>query len=189
MKHFWILGLLVACDHDHDHETTPATPSASVAAVSKPAPKPKASAKPKEEEPKAPKWNPVHGGGDLDWLPGTWISTETGDAIPKGPTGGKIVKGGVRVKFAHKRLGSKTPWNITFWAPKDGHMKSETIGGGCGLYPPEPGEEEWSAYCRGYGLETPDKAHITSAKLTLGSDNVLWLVVEGVLDDKLTQVE
>ena len=91
----------------------------------------------------------------LDGLAGRWVGVTAGDAIPQGPTGGKIVPGGVRLDIVEKRPGSVTPWNLTAWVPKEGHMKADTINIGCGFYP-DLHDGEWRvAYCKGYGLPGP----------------------------------
>jgi hypothetical protein len=106
-------------------------------------------------------WLPVNDAG-LGALTGTWISELSGDAIPDGPKGGKVVDGGVRVQIKRNKKGSKTPYSLTFWAPKDGHRDGGTISGGCGFYEDihEGGKDhggnlaDWrAAYCRGYGKE------------------------------------
>lgn len=81
-----------------------------------------------------------------DWPVGIWISAAGGDAIPRGPTGGKVVEGGARFEFVKGRPGSKTPWNVVFWLPAPGHTDAKTISGACGYYP------SGTAFCKGYGL-------------------------------------
>ena len=97
---------------------------------------------------------------DLHRLQGRWVSADRGDAIPGGPFGGKIVQGGVRAEFEHNRRGSRTPWNVVWWGPKDGHTSSTTISGGCGFY------DSGVAYCRGYGL----KGRVESRIALMASD-------------------
>jgi len=99
------------------------------------------------------------------WLVGRWVSNEHGDAIPGGPLGGQIVSGGLRAVFVRARPGSKTPWNVTFWAPTAGHMDSKTISGGCGFYP------SGIAFCQGYGLPPSSKSHETRIALMLTDEN------------------
>ncbi len=111
-----------------------------------------------------------------------------GDAIPKGPAGGTIVDHGVRMEFRKGK--KKTPFNLVFWAPRDGHMTSETIAGGCGFYPPEPGVEHMTTFCRGYGLDTPDKALRTALTIERSPDgDRLKLSLDGVLTAELKRAE
>ena len=92
-----------------------AAPSASASAsVSKPSPSvPSAAA----TAPPQVVWETVT---DPTELLGRWVDAEKGDALPKGPTGGSIVDGGVRFEV-EQRDGSKTPFNLKFWAPRAGH--------------------------------------------------------------------
>lgn len=136
-----------------------------------PAPVPTASAAP--APPTEPAIDPVF------WstrLPGRWVHVENGDAIP----GGKIVDGGVRLDIVKGRPGSKTPWNLTFWAPKTGHREATTISAGCGFY------ESGTCYCRGYGLPATPKAERRSVSFydatSAQHEPAVHVVVEGLLD-------
>jgi len=106
--------------------------------------------------------------------------------------GGKIVDGGVRVEIAHDRPGSKTPWNITFWAPREGHLDAKTISGGCGFYLPSTGEAgAWSsaAFCKGYGL--PAKTHYeTRISMWFGGEAgaLLSVKIDNVIDEELKRL-
>lgn len=123
-------------------------PSASSASVLESLPPPPSTVVDAAPEAAAEVWEVLP---SLDGLSGRWVGVDKGDAIPQGPTGGKIVEGGARFEFVEKRPGSVTPWNLTAWVPKEGHMGSDSISIGCGFYPTL--HEEWRvAYCRGYGL-------------------------------------
>lgn len=114
---------------------------------------------------KTPSWEPLL---EISQLKGRWVGKELGDAIPDGPGGGKIVKGGIRAEFTEKKLGSVTPWNLLIWAPAEGHMTSETIALGCGFYETIHDDQKgpWRvAFCKGYGLtgekSTPEKLELS----------------------------
>jgi hypothetical protein len=131
----------------------------------------------------APLLTPV----DLRTLPGRWVGAEFGDAIPLGPLGGSIMPMGVRAVFEEGRAGSKTPWNVTIWAPRQDHMTPETISMGCGFYlglhaaEDGGGEAFRTAYCRGYGLAAGD-SHATTIRLTVRGDGALRVQVGSLLD-------
>ncbi len=85
---------------------------------------------------------------DMSILPGKWKHQSRGDSHPKG----KLVKGGVRAIFVKDSPDSRTPWNLKFWAPREGHMGAKTVAGGCGFYE-ELHDHAWrTAFCKGYGL-------------------------------------
>jgi hypothetical protein len=114
----------------------------------------------------------------VNGLEGTWVGVD-GDALPDGPTGGKIVKGGSRIQFIEKKPGSITPWNLVAWVPVDGHMasdakdpKSMTIG--CGFYP-DLHDDVWRvSFCKGYGLTgekvVPERLELRKAGDVLSVD-------------------
>ena len=82
-------------------------------------------------------------------MPGTWVHQTNGDSHP----GEEIKEGGVRMEFIKGEKGSRTPWNLKFWAPRQGHLTHDTISGGCGFYD-EVHDGMWrTAFCRGYGLK------------------------------------
>lgn len=132
-------------------------------------------------------WTSLYEGTELGVIVGRWVSIEHGDAIPAGMAGGEIVGNGIRVDFVHHRKGSKTPWNLTFWAPRFGHMLSTNISGGCGFYdePAEPGP--MNGHCRGYGLpaRADGEAHRLSVFVQKNDDNELWLQIGTIFDEKL----
>lgn len=118
-----------------------------------------------------------------DWneLIGRWVDVEKGDAIPHGMFGGSVVDGGARIEIVKGRAGSKTPWNLVFWRPREGHMDAGTISGGCGFY------ESGTAYCRGYGLESK-KATETSVRFLLAGPErplTLHVMIAGLLDARV----
>ena len=115
------------------------------------------------------------------WLVGRWVSVEKGDAIPGGPLGGAIVSGGVRAEFVKGRPGSKTPWNVTFWAPTGGHMDSKTISGGCGFY------ESGVAFCKGHGLPVAKKALETRIALLVADGKLQFVVTDVVSSGALAK--
>ena len=165
----------------------PAAPSASAAPAAPAAPAGSAApAGPKGPVVPPPRsWELVLEDGWGELLPGTWVDETNGDAIPNGPAGGKIVPGGVRAVFVQKRAGSKTPWNVTFWAPRDGHLTAATISGGCGFYP------SGKAFCRGYGILANGKAMSTMLKVetspTTNDFPTLHLTISGILGAKLVK--
>lgn len=119
------------------------------------------------------------------WLVGRWVSEKHGDAIPGGPKGGTIVAGGVRAEFVKGRPGSKTPWNLIFWAPTSGHLGSKTISGGCGFYP------SGVAFCRGYGLPVSQRPHETRIALMIDEQdppNLQFVVTDLVASGALKKV-
>lgn len=162
---FIIPFILVSCSNTQPSAPSPATPASShdCPAVSaptasaeppQPAPTASATASAAPTPPEAPKWGQV---ASEDWgkvLLGRWVGVEKGDAIPAGPTGGKMVEGGIRLDIT-KRADSKTPFNLLFWAPAEGHMTASVVSGGCGFYP------SGTAFCKGYGLDG-DKATKTT---------------------------
>ena len=120
-------------------------------------------------DPPAPAWKVLESAEWAVYLPGSWVGTEHGDAIQ----GGKLVTGGARVKFEHKRKDSRTPWNVSWVVPRKGD-DSTTAGGGCGFY------ETGTAFCKGYGLpegETPRK----TVMLIEINGSAIRLSVSGVL--------
>jgi hypothetical protein len=133
-----------------------------------------------------PQWELVRISYDLERLVGRWVDEENGDAIPDGPTGGTVVKGGVRLDIVHKRKGSKTPFNLTFWAPREGHLKSDTISGGCGFYPRKGGELQLDidTYCRGYGLPET-KAHRVGMVIEANGRGLIKVRIGEILDETL----
>lgn len=126
---------------------------------------------------------------DLRALSGRWVGTKFGDAIPRGPLGGSITPMGVRAVFEEGRAGSKTPWNVTIWAPRQDHMTPETISMGCGFYvrlhegEGDGGEEAAfrTAYCKGYGLAA-GASHATTIRLTVRGDGALRVQVGSMID-------
>lgn len=170
----------VACEEEPPPFNAPlrSSASASVAPPPKPSSPPAASASVRVVPPRK---EPI----DASELIGTWIHSAHGDAIPKGPTGGKIVDQGVRIIF-EQRPKSKTPFNLKFWAPGFGHRTSATISGGCGFYPREPGAETMTAFCRGYGLEPTEKAFQTTLSV-VRSGAVVLMNIEGVLSAPLQE--
>lgn len=136
---------------------------------------------PPTQPPAPPTWTQA----DLRALSGRWVGTKFGDAIPRGPLGGSITPMGVRAVFEEGRAGSKTPWNVTIWAPRQDHMTPETISMGCGFYvrlhEAEGGTEFRTAYCRGYGLAA-GASHATTIRLTVRGDGALRVQVGSVLD-------
>ena len=110
---------------------------------------------------------------DIGSLNGRWIGADQGDALPDGPTGGKIVMGGVRADFLQKKPGSVTPWNLTIFAPDKQHALSENMTLGCGFYEQvHQDTEQWRvAFCKGYGLSkeksTPRRLMLRTKKNTL----------------------
>ena len=101
---------------------------------------------PKLDPSKVVEWQTVEG-EDYGQLVGRWVGVDNGDAIPKGMSGGTIVDGGYRVDIVQDKPKSKTPFNLTFWAPTFGHVRSDTISGACGFYP------SGKVFCRGYGAQ------------------------------------
>lgn len=159
MNHqLWIvaaIALLTACSSEKASAPTP-TPTATATATA--APTSSASTTPAVAKPEPVVWEAVT---DLDSIGGTWVDAKKGDSHPAG----KLIDGGVRVEFVKGRKGSRTPWNLRFWAPRSGHMGSDTVSGGCGFYD-DPKNGERAAFCKGYGLGG-DKSH--QLKLMLGS--------------------
>jgi hypothetical protein len=176
MRHLLLLALLVGCESK--------SPKASVVVGSASVVPPPASASALPPSPKkvvepddAEEWVMLASVSDLDELVGVWIDVDKGDAIPKGPAGGQLVEGGVRLEIVADRPGSKTPYNLKFWAPKPGHMESKNISGGCGYYPRQPGVLTMDAFCKGYGL--PEKgtdaarsSHETPLTLQKNGDHI-----------------
>ena len=170
----------VACEDGPPPFNAPLRSSAATSA----APPPKPSSPPSaaaSSVPVVPREEPI----DASELIGTWIHAAHGDAIPKGPTGGKIVDQGVRVIF-EQRPTSKTPFNLKFWAPRSGHRTSATISGGCGFYPREPDSKTMTAFCRGYGLEPTENAFQTTMRV-VRSGAVVLMDIEGVLSAPLQE--
>jgi hypothetical protein len=132
--------------------SSPEAPSAAVAAAAAASPLPSAAASAATSS--APSasgaggWKPVT---DLDQLVGTWIDAEHGDSHADG----KLHELGVRVVVKRNKKSKKTPYSLTFWAPKPGHLGSKTVSGGCGFYGPPKGlggnTAVLTAYCAGYG--------------------------------------
>lgn len=178
MKHGWTLLLLavVACE---DKPKTPVPTPVQVTTVSVPSSAPAPAPAPEEHEPvvEDDEWYAVV---EYDNIEGRWIGAEHGDAIPDGPAGGTIVQGGFRADIVRDRPGSKTPWNLTFWAPKEGHLGSDTISGGCGFYPYSFRDKSSTAFCRGYGL-LEDEATRTSIVIEGTEDTMLRITVTGIV--------
>lgn len=103
---------------------------------------------------------------DLQDLAGTWVDEEHGDALVRGG----LIPLGVRAIFVEAKPGSKTPWNLELWAPRQGHMMATNVSLGCGFYRQlHPGETGGDApfrraFCRGYGL-APGDSHATTIRL------------------------
>ena len=104
-------------------------------------------------------------------LPGQWVGVEKGDAVQHG----KLVDGGARVRFVEGQGGSRTPWNLSFLAPRDGHREASTVGGGCGFYP------SGKAWCRGYGVSDKGKAMETTVAIEQLAENRVRLTIAGLL--------
>lgn len=121
-------------------------------------------------------WEPI----DLRALGGRWVGAARGDAI-RGSDGGRfgrnLMPGGYRADFVEDRKGSKTPWNVQIWAPREGHMEADTVSMGCGFYrtlhqadAKDASVAFRKAFCRGYGLE-PGDAHPTTIVLEKSTRN------------------
>lgn len=122
-------------------------------------------------------WDPLEG-EDFNILPGIWVSAEHGDAVPNGPTGGVEVVGGTRVVFTKNKTGSKTPWNLAFWAPRTGH---DSVSGGCGFY--LSGE----AFCRGYGLGAGGSHKMAIAIVRREASGSIRVAVGDFLNEELVR--
>lgn len=125
--------------------TSPSSASSSSAAVSSVSASatPASSTSPAVHSTKT--WKTLTG---MSTLHGKWVHHTKGDALDHG----KLIKGGARIIFS-QNPDSRTPWNLRFWVPKDGHMSSETVSGGCGFYE-EVHDDSWrTAFCKGYGMD------------------------------------
>lgn len=174
----WTMGAIaigrgmVDCECSEPSSTPIAAPSTS----STPSPP-----EPSTSPPPPERWRFV---SDPSELLGVWEDAHFG-----APTeDGKLVKGGIEMTFEARGSKSKTPFNVKFLAPDDGHMSSETIGGGCGFYPPEGSKAltPMTAFCRGYGLDTEAKALRTSITIERRADR-LKFAIDGVLSGELTK--
>ena len=190
MKRLALL-LLMSCQSGPTNVVPPPAPAASVSASAALPDVPPPPVKEIEEKVEV-QWEPVKSKEELEKLTGRWVDAVSGDAIPQGPMGGKIVHGGVRVELVEGKPGSKTPFNVTFWAPKDGHTDSNTISGGCGFYTTfvlSPGNgNQWvtDAYCRGYGLPEQKSAHHRAISFWL-HEKMLSMKIYGLFDEELSR--
>lgn len=175
------LGLLALTACEEPSRAPAPAPAPVQATVSVPAPAPEAAAPAPVPEPdpivEDDEWYTVI---EYDNIEGRWIGAEHGDAIPGGPLGGDIVEGGLRVEIVKDREGSKTPWNMTFWAPKEGHLGSDTISGGCGFYPYSFPDKHSTAFCRGYGI-AGEEAMRTQLVIEGTEDTRLRITVTGLI--------
>jgi len=171
----WTMGAIaigrgmVDCECPEQSSTPVAAPSTSTSP-----PKPSTSPPPPE------RWRFV---SDPSKVLGRWVDAEIGTATKDG----KIVNGGIEMTFEARGSKSKTPFNVKFLAPDDGHMSSETIGGGCGFYPPEGSMAltPMTAFCRGYGLEDRLETKITIERRA----DRLKFAIDGVLSGELVKGE